>query len=149
MHINLTWFHLKKVWKLTIPLQTLLIIFLFVFRSVQAFNIQTGLVSELPKFVTIFAPIYEEVIFRGLCLAMFLKYFNRNKAIILSSLIFGLWHLKNSTHLSNFALLYQVSYAMFLIGPILAYITIKTKTIWPGIILHYVNNIISSLIPII
>jgi len=149
MLINLNWFQLKKVWRLTIPLQVVLIVFLFLFRSVQAFTIQTGLVSELPKFVIIFAPIYEEVIFRGLFLVIFLKYFNRNKAIFLSSVIFGLWHLKNLPHLSSFALLYQVSYAALFIGPILAYIATKTKTIWPGVILHYANNIIAPLFAII
>lgn len=149
MSINLTWFQLKKVGRLTILLQVVLIVFLFLFRLVQAFTIQTTLISELPKVVIIFAPIYEEVIFRGLFLVILLKYFSRNKAIILSSALFGLWHLKNLPHLSNFALFYQVGYAALFIGPILAYTAVKTKTIWPGAILHYANNIIAPLFGII
>jgi len=149
MFINLTWFHLKKIWRLTIPLQVGLLVFLFLCRSIQAITIQTTLINELPKFVIIFAPIYEELIFRGLFLVLLLKYFSRNKAIILSSALFGLWHLKNFPHLSSFALFYQIGYAALFIGPVLAYLATKTKTIWPGVILHYINNIIAPLFNII
>ena len=140
---------LKKVWKLTASTQIVLIWFLFLFRAVQAYTSQATLIQKLPKLVIIFAPIYEEVIFRGLVLMFLFKYINRTKSIILSSVLFGLWHLKNYSHLDSFTLLYQVGYAIIFIGPILAYVATKTKTIWVGVILHYTNNIIAPLFSII
>ena len=137
------------MWKLTVPLQVILIVFLLSIRVVQAYTVQATLIEKLPKFVIILAPIYEEVIFRGIILTLLLRHFNQTKSILLSSALFGLWHLKNYAHLDNFALLYQIGYATLFIGPILACVTSKTKTIWVGVIIHYVNNLIAPLFSII
>ena len=89
----------------------------------------------------VFAPIYEEIIFRGLLLSLLLKRFPTKQAALISTLLFGLWHLKNIFYLPPGRLLYQIFYAGLIIGPVLTYLRFRTKSIWPGVILHYVNNI--------
>ncbi len=107
---------------------------------------KTGLLQGFPPNPWIFfAPLYEELIFRGLILGALIQSMSDKKAIVASSLLFALWHLKNVFYLDPAQLAYQIAYAGFLIGPLLAYITLKTKTVWPGIILHYLNNLLSPL----
>jgi hypothetical protein len=94
----------------------------------------------------IFAPIYEEIIFRGFIFNAFLKNYKVLQAVIFSSLLFGLWHFKNVFFLSPFLLIKQIAYTGFIFGPIMALITNKTKNIWPGVILHFINNIFCFLV---
>ncbi len=67
------------------------------------------------------------------------------KAIVYSSLRFGVWHVKNVFYLDTFHLVYQILYATLIIGPIFGWIALKTRTLWIGVILHYVNNILAPL----
>lgn len=89
----------------------------------------------------VFAPLYEEVIFRGLILLALTKFYSPVKAIIFSSLFFGIWHLKNIFFLDTVELVYQIIYASVIIGPVLGWLCLKTRSIWPGVIFHYSNNI--------
>lgn len=90
-----------------------------------------------------FAPIYEEVIFRGILLPFLLIDQSIPVAIIVSSLLFGIWHLKNIEHMEKKGLTSQILYSGLVIGPLLGCIAVLTGTIWIGVILHYLNNIIS------
>ena len=87
------------------------------------------------------APIYEEAIFRGVFFAYFLSTFNFYEGVILSSLIFGLWHYKNVFFKGNRLAIRQVIYTGIVYGPIFALVTYYTGTIWIAVILHYVNNL--------
>lgn len=85
-----------------------------------------SLVIALP----IFAPIFEELLFRGtLC---------RNNeplgqwfAVIITGVIFGLWHLN-----------YTQFFPAFVIGVFSGLLLIKTRSIIPSMILHFVINFI-------
>lgn len=66
---------------------------------------------------------------------------NWKKAIALTSVLFALWHLKNIFFLPPGALLYQMAYTGLIVSPVLSYITLKTRTVWPAVILHYLNNL--------
>ncbi|MDA9129051.1 CPBP family intramembrane metalloprotease [Candidatus Gracilibacteria bacterium] len=93
----------------------------------------------------LFAPIYEEVLFRGIILIGLLKIFTKQSSIILwSGILFGIWHLKNFPFLeldfSQNGLYRQVIYTA-LLGSFLSYLALKYKTIWIGVIIHYFNNI--------
>jgi len=90
-----------------------------------------------------FAPIYEEIIFRGLILYFITHYSTAHFAVIISSLLFGLWHLKNYRLQPKWASAYQIFYAGFIIGPILAMITIITGTLYMAILIHSLNNLLS------
>ena len=80
--------------------------------------------------VCIFAPIVEEMVFRGAILRTLLSTFNRHwYAIVVSALIFTVVHINPA----------QMPHA-FLIGLLLGWIYYRTGSILPGILLHWVNN---------
>ncbi|MBT8219052.1 MAG: CPBP family intramembrane metalloprotease [Bacteroidia bacterium] len=79
--------------------------------------------------IVIAAPILEELIFRGIILDGFLKNYSPTKAIIYSSLMFGLIHM-NPWQFINATL----------IGVFLAWLYYRTRSIWPCIFLHMANN---------
>lgn len=76
----------------------------------------------------IFAPITEELLFRGLILDG-LKEKGETKAVLVSSLMFMLMHLS----------LHQTIY-QFILGIIMAFIVIYTQSIFASIFVHFVNN---------
>lgn len=93
----------------------------------------------------IFAPIYEEILFRGLILVGLLKIFQKKSSVIIWwGILFGLWHLKNfpfvELDFSQYGLYRQVIYTTFL-WSFLTYLALRYKTIWLGVMIHYVNNI--------
>lgn len=103
----------------------------------------TGLLFGRPTsayFATFFAPVYEEVLFRGVILSVLLSRFKPWKAIVFSALLFGLWHLKNIVYMDMSSLVHQMCYTGLVFGPLMAWITYKTKTIWLAACLHYLNN---------
>ncbi|MEG2597263.1 MAG: CPBP family intramembrane glutamic endopeptidase, partial [Oscillospiraceae bacterium] len=73
-------------------------------------------------------PILEEVIFRGFFLK-FLQRFGSAFAIVFSAILFSLFHM-NTIQLVP----------PFLIGLILGFVTVQSKSIVPAIIIHGVNN---------
>ncbi len=75
--------------------------------------------------------LVEEFTCRGLILGT-LRKFGDGFAIIVSSIIFGIMH-------GNFQ---QMPFA-FLVGLVLAYITIKTETLWVAVAVHAFNNFVS------
>jgi len=86
---------------------------------------------NLPGFLTIAiaAPIFEELIFRGVILKKFLQKYSPAKAIILSATIFGIVHLNPWQFI-----------AAFTIGAAIGWVYWKTQSVWPGIFIHFVNN---------
>lgn len=82
-------------------------------------------------YVCVLGPIMEEIIFRGFILKSFQKYGNLT-AIIVTSILFSMFHL----NLVQFV-------PPILIGFLLAFITIKSRSIVPGIIAHMFNNTVA------
>lgn len=108
---------------------------------------ETGLVFGKYPYnkLIFFAPVYEEVIFRAIILSLLVYTVTPVTAIIISSLCFGLWHIKNITWQSKWETLYQIVYAGLIIGPVLAYVTISTGDIYLAIWLHTINNYLAPL----
>ena len=77
----------------------------------------------------ILAPFVEEMLFRGFLFAGFRQRFGWNKAALLSSTFFALAHLQPAALIPT-----------FILGYLLAYIFHKSKSLWPGIILHFLVN---------
>lgn len=75
--------------------------------------------------------LVEEFAMRGIVLGALRKH-GDGFAIIVSSLLFGLMH-------CNFM---QIPFA-FLVGLALAYSVIKTGSIWTGVVIHFINNLLS------
>lgn len=88
--------------------------------------------KDIYSFITvvILAPIFEELILRGVILDGFLKSYNPRKAILLSAFAFGLFHLNP----------WQFVPA-FIGGLYLGWIYYRTQSIIPCIVIHSVNNL--------
>lgn len=82
--------------------------------------------------IVIIAPVFEELISRGIILDGFLKKYDYKKAILFSSLAFGFMHLNPWQFLSA-----------FLAGIYLGWIYYRTQSIVPCIIIHSLNNLIA------
>lgn len=81
------------------------------------------------------APFCEEVFFRGFIFPGLLRGMSLVWAIVLSALIFGVAHADPG----SFAVL-------FFIGLALAFVRWRTDSLWPGILLHMLNNGIAALL---
>jgi len=94
-----------------------------------------------PAFNMLFNPIYEELIFRGWILAALARRGSNGSAIAISSLLFGIVHVRNIYWLDTGRLVGMMLSAGLLTGPLFAYVTLRFKSVWPAVILHYVNNL--------
>lgn len=101
------------------------------FVATVLLSYKSGLAMPLAVTVVL-APIYEEWIFRGWVL--------RKLGIIMSSVLFGMWHLKNLFYFEVGDVVYQMVWAGLVLGPVFGYVAMRTKSIWPGVVLHYLNN---------
>jgi len=80
------------------------------------------------------APVVEEVVFRGAILrALLQQKWNPWVAILISAAIFGIIHLNLTQGVSA-----------FVVGIFMGWLFYRTRSIWPGVILHLMNNTISS-----
>ena len=82
--------------------------------------------------VVVMAPIFEEVLFRGILLESLRARYGVVAALMLSSLLFAVIHF----HLT-------VAVNAFFMGLILGYIYLETNSLWSVIFLHALNNTIS------
>jgi membrane protease YdiL (CAAX protease family) len=81
--------------------------------------------------------IWEEIAFRGVILNLQLQKYSKNTVVFLNGLLFGLFHFVNILFGQAFGpTLIQVIYASC-IGIAFAYMYIKTNSLLPSIILHY------------
>jgi len=148
-------YYFDVVWRLTIILGVVFLgklklnfsftqwLFLFILLSIETFSVQ-NFFPKTPKLdhmiASILAPLAEEVMFRGLLINL-INDTSINK-IIISSLFFGLYHIKNIFLIAPFSLMYQILYASFIFGPALAWIKLSTNSLFICIVLHSVNNTI-------
>jgi len=86
-----------------------------------------GIVSVIS--VCIIAPFIEEMLFRGIILRSFLENYSVSSSIVLSSLLFALFHLTIS----------QLPVA-FIAGCLFAWLYVKTRSLWPSILAHFLYN---------
>lgn len=88
--------------------------------------------------VGIIVPFTEEFIFRGVIFNTLNKNISILWTIIIQALLFGLFH-------GN---LIQSTYTT-LLGLVFGYITYKTKSLWPAVVMHMINNTISTISPLV
>lgn len=83
------------------------------------------------------AGLWEEIMWRGIILTMLLKRFDIRPAIAIDTVFFAIAHLSNLLVGQNpIVMLGQLIFV--LIGtPTLAYVFIKTESLWPGILIHF------------
>jgi membrane protease YdiL (CAAX protease family) len=92
-------------------------------------------------FNALICPIYEELIFRGWILGRLARRRSALPAIAVSSLLFGLFHLRNIYWLEPWPLFRMVATHSLLTGPVLGWVALRCRSAWPAVILHYLNNL--------
>jgi sodium transport system permease protein len=81
--------------------------------------------------------ITEEVAFRGFILSGLRKSYSSGSAIVISAFLFGFLHVLLS--------LFQQLFAATLLGLILGWVALRTRSLWPGVIFHLINNALGVL----
>ena len=140
----LEWLQFRRMWFVTRLSQMVTVTALYAFTTVmfiRTFRLTGKMLGGLPEVWILFVPVTEEILFRGFILGALELAYGKVWAVVGSSLLFGLWHLKNGFWMSNSDLLQEILYTAFLFGPVMAVITLKTRSVWPAVILHYLNNI--------
>lgn len=84
--------------------------------------------------LVIIAPIVEEILFRGFILQTFLAKFGPKTASAISALIFTFVHFE-----------FQSMGKIFLLGLVLNWVFMRSKSIWPCIGFHVINNAVALL----
>ena len=104
---------------------------LFGLSVMESLEMATGIEETFSMFLygCILAPIFEEVLFRGLLLRT-LEPFGKKFAIFATAFLFGLFH----------ANLLQSPFA-FAVGLVLGYVTVEYSMVW-AVILHMINNLV-------
>ena len=113
----------------------------FVAQSIESFDSAWSTIGEDPYIwvclsVVIFGPIAEELLFRGIIHNSIKKVCNPYVAIVLSGLMFGIWH-------GEFV---QTVYTTFF-GIALAVVYEYSGSLWVPIGMHILNNFTSTLPP--
>ena len=85
--------------------------------------------------VAVAGPAAEEIFLRGFVLTGLLKRFGIRRALLLSSLMFGLFHIDPGAIVPTFAL-----------GLMLGWVYLKTRSIWPAIFAHALHNTFAVLL---
>jgi membrane protease YdiL (CAAX protease family)/predicted permease len=89
--------------------------------------------------------IMEEITFRGVILSLQKKRYTQTTVILLNGIIFGLFHYINLLTIPDpFSISIQVFFASCL-GITFSYMYFKTKSIIPGIIVHFLINVFGIL----
>lgn len=98
--------------------------------------VETAIMSSNPVVqvlaVVVLAPICEEIVFRRLVINKMLSAYSMHTAVIVSALLFAIAH-GNITQ----------GFYTFLMGILLGYLYIKTKSLLMCIIAHFINNLIA------
>lgn len=84
--------------------------------------------------VAVTAAFVEEISLRG-CVMQNLRKYGDSFAVVMSALAFGIMHMN----------LVQAPFAI-IVGLGLGYITVKTDSLWPAIIIHALNNLLSTVV---
>lgn len=85
--------------------------------------------------VVLFAPIFEEILFRGIVLSEIKMKVNVTAAIVIQGIIFGLYHMDK----------FQSIYASIL-GILLGFICVKTRSVVGSIVGHVTFNICGTIV---
>ena len=106
------------------------------------------LANELPlrstSWLLSIPSIFEEVVWRGVILAAFLRVYDQLKAILFSALCFGLWHILYLLVDGDLVLTVGNVIWAAILGLFYGYVTLKTGSLLPAMIVHYLGNLFVS-----
>lgn len=87
--------------------------------------------------------IWEEVFFRGIILVLFMRLFPPRRAVLVTTFLFAVVHINPMA--IDMAMMLDVV-AVFFVGLLLAYMVLKTGSLLPSIVFHYVYDIFVLLV---
>ena len=91
-----------------------------------------------------FAPIIEEFVFRGFLLTKLEKQMDGMQAVVMSAIVFTVLHFPGWILLSHMTpiVLLMTSAQVFIFGFILGIIKRQSKSVYPGMVVHIINNLL-------
>ena len=107
------------------------------------------LANELPphsaSWLISLPSIFEEILWRGVILAAFLRIYDQPKAILYTALCFGLWHIVTLLNGNPVLTAGNIVWAAIL-GLFYGYITLRSRSLLPAMMVHYLGNLFVSAI---
>jgi membrane protease YdiL (CAAX protease family) len=112
----------------------------------QVFDPSIDLPPASPSLLLSIPSLFEEIAFRGIVLTVFLSKYSERRSIIFSSIGFGLFHLFGMAFGSDPVWALGQAVWAFTIGLFYGYVFVRTRSLLPPMIVHYLGNaFISSL----
>lgn len=96
--------------------------------------------------LVVFAPIAEELLFRGYFLGKMSESINRWLAVFITAFVFGLLHLPGAVTDNGITLQWAAAADTFALGLVLGALRIWTGSVWASILLHMLKNAIAYFI---
>jgi membrane protease YdiL (CAAX protease family) len=87
--------------------------------------------------------VWEEVFFRGIMLAILMRFYRRRKAVLVMTAVFAVVHL-NIADVTVAEIVDIVS--IFLIGLLFVYLVVETGSLLPAIVFHYLHDVFVLLV---
>ena len=87
--------------------------------------------------------IWEEVYFRGIILVLFMRVFTKRKAVLFATFLFAVIHLNPLA--VNLPMIVDVI-SIFFMGLLFTYLVLKTGSLLPAIVFHYVHDMFVMLV---
>ena len=113
----------------------------------QVFDFSRDLPPGSPSLLISFPSIFEEIVFRGIVLTVFLSSYSERKSILFSSVAFGLMHALNLTNGADLVCTMGMVVWAFFMGLFYGYVFVRTRSLLPPMIVHYLGNaFISTLV---
>jgi membrane protease YdiL (CAAX protease family) len=150
--IHLTNFHpFKRILFYTVSCYFIFVIFQLIGSLIYgqySFDPSRILPPESYWILNINAGLFEEIMFRGIILTLLLALYSEKKSLVISAVLFGLVHYANLLHEFNYEYFVftsgQVIWAVGM-GLLWGYLVLKTNSLIPGIVLHYLSNALDAL----
>jgi membrane protease YdiL (CAAX protease family) len=112
----------------------------------SSFVLANELPPRSPSWMISLPSIFEEVVWRGVVLAAFLRVYDQPKAILYSALCFGLWHILYLLVDGDPILTVGNVIWAAILGLFYGYVTLRTGSLLPAMIVHYLGNLFVSAI---
>lgn len=108
--------------------------------------------GDLKSFVFVFnliPGIFEEIVFRGVILMLLLRKYSKNVSITISAFVFGTSHIINFLVFGYFWSSMTQIVSGIMIGCFFAYLVLRTSSLVPSIIIHYLYNSLAILFTVV
>lgn len=100
-------------------------------------HVSLGVRLALAVLVVCVAPVVEELIFRGVLLSGLMRYMKVGWAVAVTALVFG------CVHLPDFKFAWYAIPALVLLGAVLAWLRLRSRSLWPAVAAHAFNNLMA------